>query len=564
MAPLNTIALFITPPSSFTAYTGTRINAAVQHYPILCYKYLSSYVKYHLSRRVFEGTRVLDMGIEKDPWLLLPRVLREVRPRIVAMTSTTPLFYEVRLIGMIAKAVLGPDVIVVHGGIHPSALPEESLEQTMCDAVVTDEGEITFKEICEGRPFDEITGIVWRRDNNRRVARDASAIIADILAGTPPFQINGIADDEQGKEIVVNLPRPLMKNAELDALPFADMDLYDERRYRNPRMISKGWPMMLMETSRGCPFHCSFCSADDAYRTMSPERVIAEMKEIKRRGYTEVRFVDDQFATNMKRAKRIFERMLEEGLHFHMNFGNGVRADRIDTELLMLGKRAGLYQVGIGFESGDQIALDSMHKGLKDGWNTGVRCMEMIRKVGIESVGFFMFGAAGDTEESLNRTIAYAKLLRPDYAKVTISMPFPDTRLFAEFERKGLIRHRRWDLYNIHQVTGVYEHPNGLSSELLKFYYNLFYREYYLLNWPFIWRRALKGIKDRTVFSDLWYGFRTFFPGISVGDPRTMGKYKPQFVWEDLKRKVYGKPESGQITWEEIANTKPKKAITMK
>lgn len=534
--------LFITPPSAFTAYTGTKINAGVQHYPLLSYMYLSSYVK-----KFGFKTRVLDMGIEKDPWLLLSQVLEALRPDVVAMTCTTPLFYEVRLIGMIAKAVLGPDVQVVQGGIHVSALPEESLTETMADFVVIDEGEVTFKEICEGHDPAGIHGIVYRSDNSRRMVRPAEDIIEDILRDQPKHTIAGMVDDSEGQEIRRNLPRRLMTNQELDALPYADLDLYDIFRYKNPRLIARGYPMIQMETSRGCPFHCNFCSADDAYRVFSPQRVVEEMEEFRRRGIKEVRIIDDQFATNMKRAKRIFELILEKGLKIHMNFANGVRADRLDLEMLTLGKRAGLYQVGIGFESGDQVALDSMQKGLKDGVTTGMKCMEIIRKAGLETVGFFMFGAPGDTEESMNRTIAYAKALRPDFAKVTVSTPFPDTRLFADFKRKGLIRSRKWDDYNIHKAVGVYEHPNGLSPETLSRFYNLFYKEYYILNFPYVWRKVLRSIKNGSIFTDLWYGLKTFCPNLVPGDPRSSFNLKPTFLWHFIRRKLTKQKPHGQV-----------------
>ena len=105
--------------------------------------------------------------------------------------------------------------------------------------------------------------------------------------------------------------------------------------------------------------------------------------------------------------------MIEKNLRFHLNLANGVRADRVDEELLMLGKQAGLYQLGIGFESGDQVTLDAMQKGLKDGAATGRHVMQLIRKVGgLETVGFFMFGANGDTEESMEKTLTAIKHLQ--------------------------------------------------------------------------------------------------------------------------------------------------------
>ena len=94
--------------------------------------FCSSYVKHHAG----VSTAVFDMGIENNPWQILPKILKLTQPKVVAMTCTTPMFREIRLIGMFAKTVLGKNIIVVHGGVHPSALPDESLNETMCDIVV--------------------------------------------------------------------------------------------------------------------------------------------------------------------------------------------------------------------------------------------------------------------------------------------------------------------------------------------------------------------------------------------------------------------------------------------
>lgn len=542
--------LFITPPNTFTAYTGTKINAGVQHYPLLSYMYLSSYVKRHVPG---VQTAVLDLGIEKDPWVLLPKILANFRPDLVATTCTTPMFYEVSLISQIVKAVLGDAATFVVGGIHVTALPIEALTATMADAVVLEEGEVTFREICEGKPFRDILGIAYREDRARKVTESADALVLRVRSGVDAYDIIGMTDDGAGRDIRINQKRVQMTNRQLDELPFADLDLYDIGRYMNPLgLIMRDYPGIQMETSRGCPSRCSFCSADDAYRAMSPERVVAEMEEFRRRGIREVRIIDDQFAVNMKRAMKIAELMLERNLRFAINFANGVRADRLSVELLRTWKRVGLYQTGIGIESGNQAALDSMQKGLKDGANTGRRALEICREAGIEVVGFFMFGAPGDTEASINETLAYAKELSPDYAKVTISTPFPDTRMFADYKHRGLMKldpRPKWHTYNIHKAEDNYIHPNGLSPELLRRYYNLFYKEYYLMNPGYLWRRLVTSVKNGFLLYDIWYALKTFAPRLVPGDPRSPFHISPLYMYHTLRRKLFGPLPSGQLTW---------------
>lgn len=530
------LILFIPLPSTFVAYMGTKVNAGVQHYPLLSFMYLSAYVKKYLKFQ----TCVADLGITDDPWRKLPDLLEKVRPSIVCMTCTTPLFYEMRLASFIIKAVLGPEVKIVIGGVHATALPQEALIETIVDYVVYGEGEITFKEICEERPLENILGLVYRADKNRRINRSARVIINDIVRGKPLYEIEGMEDDANSRDVRVNPPRPYMSNQELDQLPFADMELYDYYLYKNPLLISREYPMIQMETSRGCPYHCDFCSAEDEYRVMSPERVVDEMQYLKRCGIKELRIIDDQFATDMKRAKAIAQLMAKRNLKFAINFANGVRVDRWDREMLLLWKDRGLYQLGIGFESGDQITLDGMQKGLKDGVAAGIKAMSVVRSVqGLEVVGFFMIGAKADSEKSINQTIAYAKLLQPDYAKVTISTPFPGTRLYAELESRGLIYSKRWDLYNIHRTNGVFGHPNGLTQELLSFYYNLFYTEYYVFNLPYLRRRLMRSIKNGSIFTDIWYAGKTFFPNLIPGDPRSSFNLRPICLWHKIWKKIY-------------------------
>lgn len=508
---------FITPPSAFNAYTGTAINAATQVYPYLPYQYLSAWLK-----KLDMGfkTSALDMGIEYNPWKILGNYLMHERPKYLGLSFTTPLYYEAKLIGMVAKDLLGPELVLVHGGVHASTLWNESLTDSMCDVVVTGEGEVTFEEICQGKPFSEIPGIVYREDRGRRQLLSAEEIVHRIQKGESCYSIQSsvvVSDGESSIKKTFN--RPFIKDAKksLDDLPFPDMELYDVYKYKNPTIIAKGYPMQQVETSRGCPFTCNFCSAEDAYRVMSPGYVIELYKFLIRHGIKEFRIIDDQFLTNVKRGKAIVRAMLEAGINIPWNMANGVRADRVDEEFLEMAARTGCYQIGAGYESGDQASLDSIQKSLD--LNKSVTCMEMIKKYGIETVGFFMIATPADTEESMQKTINFAKKLRPDFAKVTVCIPFPDTRLYADYERRGLILSKKWDDYNIHRAIGVYKHPNGLTPAIIDKYYWKFYREFYF-NPRWMWWKGLKSLRDGTLFRNMNLGRKVFLAKLMPDDPR--------------------------------------------
>lgn len=512
-------AAFIVQPSMFRAYTGTKINAATQVYLIQYSLWLSAYVKWLIPG--FE-TVVFDMGVMNNKnafcWIEFIKFLLKERPKFVCCTVTTPIYYEAKLIGIIAKQVLGPEVVIIHGGVHATALYKESLIDSMCDVVVLGEGELTFGEICQGIPHKDIRGIAYREDTWRWMTITVDEILKRLAKEEEAYEIQKNAVVSVDPYVQTSLPRPLMTSRQLNDLPYQDLGLYKNfLNYHNPRIIVKNHPFIQFETSRGCPFACDFCSAEDDYRVLSPDRVIEELKYYKRYGIKELRITDDQFLTDVRRGEIIAEKMLSAGLHFDINLGNGVRADRCTKKFLELFKRAGLYQTGAGFESGDQDTLDSMRKSLPIQKSLDV--MNIFREVGIEVVGFFIFGAEKETLKSMQKTIDFAKALMPDYAKVTVYTPFPDTQAYARWKRKGYIVSERWDHYNIHKAAGVYRHPNpDLTPEVLMEWYNKFYREFYS-NPAYIKRQLIGSIRDGSFIWKIPTALKTFFPKIFTTSP---------------------------------------------
>lgn len=465
--------LLINPPSAFSSYKGTKVSVYVQVYPVLSLACLAA-----MLRQENFSVSILDLGIEGRPFEVLDSTLDELKPRIVGVTCTTPLYFEATEVGRRVKEKLGNEVTTVIGGPHASALPEECLNTSAFEIVVVGEGDYTMAEIAEGRKLSDIKGIHYR-DNS------------------------GIRSTPSRERI-----------KDLDSLPFPALDLFDTEKYKCSRLVARKSPVSDLMTSRGCVFNCSFCGKAVYGRRFvpkSPARVIEEIKYMLDLGYKEIRVVDDMFTIDMERAKTICEMILREGLRFPWNLAAGLRVDRVDREFLALAKRAGLYQVSFGFESGDQECLDSIDKGITLEQNA--RAMEMAREVGLETVGFFMFGLPADTEASMKRTIDFAVKLMPDFAKVTITMPLPDTRLFWDYERKGLIKTRDWTQYRLHGGGDTYAHPN-LSHEKMEEYYNRFYRKFYL-NPRYLARRAKISLSRGTFFVEVKYGLKTFFPVFS-------------------------------------------------
>ncbi|NQU83124.1 MAG: radical SAM protein [Parcubacteria group bacterium] len=464
--------LLINAPSAFDSYSGTRVNAVVQNFPLLSMAYLSA-----VARKEGFSVFVLDLGIEADPYKTLHKALELFQPRFVGITSTTPIFPEVAGLSRIVKDRMGNRTKLILGGPHGTALPVESLKKSHFDILVFGEGEETLVEILQEKPLNTIKGIYYKKDG----------------------------------QVFKTEPRILTGN--LDSLPLPAIDLFDLKRYTFPKLLYRNSPTIHYMTSRGCVYGCTFCNKNifgRRFRGKSPELVVEEIDYLLRSGIKEIRITDDMFTTDMERAKTICRLIIKKRLKFPWNLGAGLRVDSVDEEFLRLAKESGLYQVSLAFESGDQKSLDSINKGITI--EQSIRAMKMVKKVGLESVGFFMFGLPADTEESLKKTTKFATELRPDMAKVTITNPFPGTELYRQYEEKGLIKSKDWTLYNLHNPGEIYQHPN-LSFETMRKYYNNFYFKFYF-NPRYILQRLRLSFKNKTLLTDIYYGFQTFFPNV--------------------------------------------------
>jgi radical SAM superfamily enzyme YgiQ (UPF0313 family) len=464
--------LFVNTPSCFASYAGTRVNAVVQVYPLLSHAVLAA-----VAGKLGKNVDILDLGIVTNWQPALSKRLESFKPDMVCMSVTTPLFKEVAEVSFMIRKQVGREVLLAVGGPHATALPEETLSGSAFDLLIAGEGEAAFAGILQGDNLKKIMGVYYR----------------------------------EGEEIKHTPGYSYVKN--LDDLPFPAFELYDMKKYKCPRILNKVSPMTNFMTSRGCVYKCSFCNKNifgNTIRYKSPEVVIEEIKYMLSAGLKEIRFIDDMFTTDINRAKTICEMIIREGLKFPWTLSAGIRVDRVDLDFLNLAKRAGLYQVAFGFESGDQKSLDSIDKGIKI--EQGIEAMKLVRKAGLESVGFFMLGLPTDTEKSIHKTFALAKKLSPTYAKITVLVPFPGTRLFDQYEKEGRIKSRDWELYNLHSVADIYEHPH-LSPETMDKYYNKFYYEYYL-NPAYLTKAFWRTLKDFTFFHHIYYGLQTFFPKI--------------------------------------------------
>jgi radical SAM superfamily enzyme YgiQ (UPF0313 family) len=471
-------ALLVNAPSAFNIYGRSKVRTAVPVLPVMSLAVLAGEL-----RRAGHDPRIVDLAISaEEPMERIAKIIREWQPDLVGVTATTPIFSEASEIVRIARQILGDKVLCVTGGPHPQAMPEECLRKSEFDVVVMHDGEQTIVELIGiGRPTD-------------------FSAFKDVL---------GICylDREEFKK---NASRPMPKD--LDGYAMPAFDLFEIENYKCSRVISRQNPVGPIEMTRGCPFGCTFCNrARTKFRIKSVDRTLAELQEMKRLGFREFHIVDDQFTSNPKHAKAVLEAIIKADLKMTWNLRTGLRVDMVDDEFMDLARRAGCYQMGVGFESGSQDGLDAIDKGID--LQESIDAVAMAKRHGIEIVGFFMIGLPGETVEQMRSTMKFARDLDPTFAKCTIVVPFPGTALFEQYKKEGLIKSFDWNRYNFHSPGEIYNHPH-LSWKVLRKNYNKFHREFYFR--PKYLKDRLREASERHgpmhVAWMMWYALLTFGP----------------------------------------------------
>jgi len=291
------------------------------------------------------------------------------------------------------------------GGAHVSTVKEEVLEKTNADFGITRDGEIPMLQLCLGYPIEEIKSLLWKKDG----------------------------------KVVENGIREL--NWKLDELPFPAYEKFELEKYIH--FIDKRLPL---ETSRGCPYSCTYCdvkvSMGQAFRPRGPEHILSEFKYWYDKGYRYFEFVDDVFTMNIERAKTVCNLILESGMKFRWNCANGIRADRVDEELLRLMKKAGCEFLAYGLETGNPEMLKVIKKAIT--LEKARETFELTKRIGLKFAVNFIIGHQEETYSRAMDSIKFAKSIPADYVNFSNMIPYPGTEIFAWIEEQEKLGRARF------------------------------------------------------------------------------------------------------------------------
>ena len=389
---------------------------------------------------MLEGARLLDApphGISPEETIKTAKDYEF----LVLFTSTPGFASDVRLAHAIKDR--SPSIKIAFVGPHVTVLPEKSLRDcSAIDFVCRKEFDYSVVELAQSRPAEQVLGISYRKN------------------GT----------------VIHNADRPPI--SDLDALPHVT-DVYkrdlDIKRYDIPFLKH---PYVSLYTTRGCPAQCTFCLwpqtlSGHAWRKRSTDDVVCEMAKAKEYWPDVQEFFFDDDTFNIQKGRTIELCSKLKPLKLTWSCTSRVTTD---YETLKAMKESGCRLLIVGYESGDPQILKNMKKGA-----TLERARQFTRdchKLGLVIHGDFILGLPGETRETINRTIAFAKELDVHTIQVSVAHAYPGTELYNQVVDHGfLISKSPMVDQGGHQLAHI-AHP-GLSANEMLSAVHCFYDEYY-------------------------------------------------------------------------------------
>jgi len=358
--------------------------------------------------------------------------------------------------GKIASGVkqLAPHVRTLLGGLHPSALPEKTLDEEKVDFVCQGEGFFTLPDLIDA-----------------------------LKAGADDFSIDGLWYKKDG-HVVSNSWPALMKD--LDDLPMPAWDLLPMGKYRAHNWhcfdhIDERQPYGILYTSLGCPFNCTFCCINALFgkhriRYRSPNRVIEELDFlVNTYGIKNIKIIDEMFALNEKRVVSLCDMIIEKG--YDLNMWAYARVNTVSEKMLAKMKKAGINWVAYGFESGNQRVIENVTKGYR--MEQVGKVVEMTYGMDMHICANFIFGLPEDDYDSMNDTLKLMLDINAEWANIYCAMAYPGSRLYEMAIEKGWQLPAAWEGYSQYAYESLPLPTNYLSGGQVLSFRDYAFQTYY-------------------------------------------------------------------------------------
>jgi len=339
---------------------------------------------------------IIDMNLGYRLNYLWKRIDR-YKPDLVGVTVWT---YRYKDIYAFLEAIKKryPDLDIVAGGPHISTLRERALQE--CGAIdygMTLEGERSLVSLCKGAPLKGIRGLIYYEGKGLAYAGDEDL----------DYDLNS-----------VSFPR-----------------------YRKVELSKYFLKEILIISSRGCPFSCTYCPVNLAIgrklRVRNAKNVVDEIEYWYNAGYRRFNIGDDNFTFYKERVYEICDELEERGLKgIDIRCGNGIRADKVDRDLLKRMRDVGFSYIGLGVEAGNNRVLNRLRKG--EHIEQIERTISDACGLGYDITLFFLAGSPGETAEDIEDSVRLARRYPVIDARFYNIIPYPATELFEWVKENNL------------------------------------------------------------------------------------------------------------------------------
>ena len=337
--------------------------------------------------------------------------VKEVNPHlaVVLVSGTNPSASTMNMTGaseiITAVKQFGPEIKTMLAGLHPSALPEQTVKEGVADFVCQGEGFYTIPKLID----------VLKNDGDN-------------------YEIDGLWYLEDGH--VVSNPRPEMIQ-NLDEIPQPAWDMLPMEKYRAHNWhcfddINRRSPYAVIYTSLGCPFNCSFCCINALFgkhtiRYRSTDSVVEEIDFlVNNYGIRNIKIMDEMFAMNERRVVELCDKIIER--KYDLNMWAYARVNTVTEPMLAKMKEAGINWLAYGFESGSKKVIEDVTKGYKTDQVMDV--VKMSYDLGFYICANYIFGLPEDDYDSMNETLELMFDINAEYANIYSAMAYPGSQLY--------------------------------------------------------------------------------------------------------------------------------------
>ena len=433
----------------FSSRVLSKLKSNMIHLPVVQLVYTATI----LSEEGYTVKVIDALNENKNLDAILPDIENFKPDFVFVAVSSSCLLYERDKVCQKIKELFPSSVIITVGDTLPN-MPQELIPPF--DVAIHGEIEEVVLSLCSGEPWENIDGIVYRKEKN----------------------------------LVRNQNKRLLDGAALEKIPFPHWNLFPYKRYSYYPLLHVE-PVATLLSSRGCPYGCGYCSytanQGRKWRARSAENLVAEMEWDAKFGFKGIVMRDPLFTLHHDRVRKMCDLLIEKKLGLIYAFET--RPELLTENLLDQLYKSGCRAINFGVEDIHPEIL-KMIKRHPIELDKVKQIVHYAEKIGIRTTCFFILGLPGSTKKTIRETIDFALEVNPSHAEFKIATPYPGTYLYTLAKEKG------WFVKEAFDKLGGYSSAMQISDELKpdvveklssvafkKFYYRPFY----------IWREIRRG-----------------------------------------------------------------------